>query len=70
MRAEDLKELLKSVRRTCYLRCKHGVIEVIEEISRDTASNAIQGKIIGSDDPSRVGVEVNVCLEHVTEIDK
>lgn len=63
MTPQELKLILKSTRAKCYLRFKNNSVEVIEEISEDAVSRSIQGKIIGADNTSRVGLEVNVGLE-------
>ena len=70
MNHKELKALIKSTEKQCYLRYKNGKHEVLKEVYKDHASESIQGVIIGADDGTRIGREINVALENLVVLPK
>ena len=70
MNHKELKELIKSTEKQCYLRYKNDKYEVLKEVYKDHASDSIQGVIIGADDETRIGREINVALENLVVLPK
>tara|TARA_Y100000389_G_scaffold204754_1_gene259400 strand:- start:2900 stop:3124 length:225 start_codon:yes stop_codon:yes gene_type:complete len=70
MTPEEIKRLIKNTTNQCYLRFKNNILEVVEELAIDHASNSIQGRIIGSDNNDRCGIDINVGLENLSKLPK
>ena len=62
MNHKELKELIKSTEKQCYLRYKNDKYEVLKEVYNDHASDSIQGVIIGAHG------QLPDPLQHVTNV--